>query len=614
MKIFLRLIVGFFAVIFLLVVIGFIVLPLVFPADKIKDFAAAKLSEMIRREVKIEKASFDLFSGIKLQGLSVSNRTGFSPKPFVKADAIVLRYAFWPLFSRQIIIKEISLVKPEILVEKSSRGDFNFSDLTTQQPNHPTTKPPINQKRSDKPPFDLFINAFSIKDGRLSYIDKGAGTANDVKNLNLKISGFALALVKPIDLNASAVVTYQGKDIPVSLGGQASANLVNESVKVSPFFISVAGEKLTLSANISAWKSGPNISFSASSGKFEVDPLLALFAGPAKAPSAKPRPGELTKTVNQALASLPRSLKIDGNMNISNLTFQGFKVDKIDTGLSLANKNLTVTLKEVRVYGGLLTGQLSANLSAPGVSYRVNNLKLIGFNSTPFFNDLSAAFLTSLPDYKDLKNKVYGNLDLSASLSGRGVEPQDVFANLDLNGSLSMKNGELKRIKSIAEVGKLLNSNTLQTDIKFGSLYTAFALKDRVASVKDLKLDVPEFKLFFKGGADLKRLAWVAGNRLTLKLAPSVIKDLPKEYSVFKDKSGWLELTFELTGSLQKPLPKPILDKPIEVVVGKVKAEIEAKKVELVKQVSAEVNKQVDAAKKSLEEEAKRQLKDLIKF
>ena len=56
----------------------------------------------------------------------ISLRLIFTDKPFISADAIELRYAFWPIFQRQLIIKEIRLVKPEILVEKSKYGSFNY--------------------------------------------------------------------------------------------------------------------------------------------------------------------------------------------------------------------------------------------------------------------------------------------------------------------------------------------------------------------------------------------------------------------------------------------------------------------------------------------------------
>ncbi|MDD5382291.1 MAG: AsmA family protein [Candidatus Margulisbacteria bacterium] len=601
----------------IILILGIIALPFVFPLEKIKDFAAAKIAETIRREVKIEKVSFDIFSGIKLKGLYVGNRAGFAKKPFIAADAIELRYAFWPLFSRQIIIKEIRLVKPEILVEKNARGEFNFSDLLQSSPNPKAT----TQKPAAKPLFNLFITAFAIKDGKITYADQAARTTNEIRKLNVKVSGFELALIKPIDLKASAIVTYQGKEVPIALSGRIGVNLAREAITLSSLALSIAGESLNASATVSGWKRSPQIDFSVASGGINIDPLLALFAASAPTQQPKARPGELTKTINRAMASISRNLTVKGNVNLDNLSFQKFKADKIDLNLSLAGKRLQARIKEIKVYDGTLAGDLGADLNVPGLAYEVSNLRLTGFNAAPFSDAIVETFLTKMSDYKDLLKKVYGTLDISAALKGRGVEPQDIFANLSLDGSLTLKNGELKRLKTLAEIGKTIKSNTLQDNIKFGSLYTAFSLKDRVVTAKALKIAEPEFKVFFNGGADLKSLKWVAGNRLTLKLAPKLTQGLPKEFSLFKDPQGWFELTFELTGELKKPIPKPILEKPFEAAVGKLKVKIEAAKVEVEQKVKAEIATQEAAAKKALEkektrlqEEAKNKLKEMIKF
>jgi uncharacterized protein involved in outer membrane biogenesis len=595
-----------------ILVIGVIALPFVFPLEKIKEFAVAKISEAIHREVRVGKVSFDIFSGIKIKALYVGNRPGFAKKPFIAADSIELRYAFWPLFSRKVIIKEIRLVKPEILIEKNVRGEFNFSDLIAG-----SNKPKVESRAPStgtKPPFDLLVSSFSIRNGRITYADHGAGTTNDVRDFNLSIGGFELALVKPIDLRASAVVTYQGKEIPLSLSGRIGVNLPKETINVGSLSLSIAGESVNASATVSNWQKAPNINLSLSSKKINVDPLLAVFAAAPAEVEKKPRPGELTKMVNSLAASIPRNLSANTGIDIANLTFQKFKVDKIEADLGLAGKAVKAKIKEIKIYDGVLSGSLMANLNVPGIAYEVKDLRLSGFNAAPFSNAVIETFLTKLPDYKDLLNKVYGNLDVSASLVGRGVEPQDILANLNINGSLTLKNGELKRLKTLAEVGKTLKSTTLQEDIKFGALYTAFNFSNQVVTAKALKIEETDFKLYFNGGADLKSLNWVPGNRLNLKLAPHLTRDLPKEFVIFKDDKGWLTLTFEITGSLKKPFPKPILEKPLEVATEKIKAKIEAKKVEIVEKAKADLATKEEEAKKALEEEAKKKLKDLIKF
>jgi uncharacterized protein involved in outer membrane biogenesis len=515
------------------------------------------------------------------------------------------------------LIKEIALVKPTVLIEKNARGEFNFSDLAaTKKPAAPAAKKP-----AAKPPFDLLVASFSIKDGKVTYIDQWAKSINEVKKLDFYLSGFEAAFSQPMSTRLSALLTYQGKEIPLSLSGKVAVNLAEEAVEIPSLALNLAGESASASASIKLHRTAPEINFAVSSEKLSIDPLLALFAGAAEVKKPKPQPGELTKTVNRAMASLPKNLSVNGKLNIKNLSLMNFKVDKIDLSLGLRQKIVNATINEIAIYNGAFSGTARVDLNASGLAYSIQNLKLQNFNASPFTNAVVETFLTGLPDYKDLTNKVYGTLDLSVDLRGSGVETNSILANLEGKGSFRLVNGELKRVKTLAEIGKTIKSNSLQQDLKFGQLSSRFSIKNKVVQVADFNFDNPEFKLLFNGGIDIGRLTWVPGNRLTTKLSPAIGQNLPQEFSLFKDQNGWWELTFEITGSLKKPIPKPILEKPLEKAVGKIKVEIEAKKIEIEQKAQqaltskeAEAQKALEAEKARLQEEAKKKLQEMIKF
>lgn len=604
-----------FGAIFLFLVISVFALPFFLPLDKIKDFAAAKISETIHRDVKIDSVAFDIFSGIRLKGLSVGNRPGFAKEPFISAESIDLRYAFWPLFSRQIIVKELRLVKPMILIEKGRDGEFNFSDLTASKP----SKEPAKPSQTGKPPFELYVSSFSIDRGKISYVDHAAGTKNEIKDLKVKLAGFELALVKPIDLNASAVVTYNGKEIPLGLGAKVGVNLVKESINISGLSLTIAGESLDGAAALSAWKVDPNLDFTLSSKGIEVDPLLLLFAGSAPAPKKKALPGELTKTINLAAKSLPANVSVKGEIAINNLVFQGFKVDKINAGIRLRNKVAALDLREIRIYSGALSGKAKVNLNVPGLQYSVADLKLTGFNSTAFINALAAGPLASLPDSKDLINKVYGELDLGANLSGSGVEMPALLNNLNAQGSFSLKKGALKRLKTIDAIAEKIGTAALKQDLSLQSLTADFTFGKMVVGIKNFNLADNDLNIKFNGDINLAAQKFGEGNRLALRASPASTKGLSREYNLLRDKDGWLEATFELRGDLKKPFPMPILAKPLETAIGKLKVTVDAKKVEVenkakeeAAKAEAEAKAKADEEKKRLEDEAKNKLKSLF--
>jgi uncharacterized protein involved in outer membrane biogenesis len=605
-------------ILLIVLIVGVFALPFIIPLEKIKDFATARISEAINRKVKIEKVSFNIFSGIKLEKLSISNRPGFADKPFVSADAIALRYAFWPLFKKQIIIQEIRLVKPEILIEKSKYGVFNFSDMTQRKSPAPSPQPPVPKKPKAQS-FSMIIDTFSIRDGKITYVDYGTQTSTGLKDADLTVSGITLAMLKPIGLKFSATANYKGKDVPLSLSGKIETDLKKGVYKIPSLNLGIADEKADISADVSRLKTGPDVNFSISSKKLGVDPLLAVLSAGASVPKekVKPKPGELTKTINQLTASIPAKLKVNGKIKINNFTFQEFRVDKVDLALSLANKKASADIKEIAIYDGTLSGKADVDLKTSGLAYS-SNLRLSGFNAAPFSNAVVETFLTKFPDYKDLADKVYGRLDASVDLRGKGVEVPDILANTVASGSFSLKNGELKRLKTLDAIADKIKTPGLKQDMKISELSGEFSMKKQVVDVKKLDLKDHDINAAFKGGIDLARLKFVAGNRLTLRASPASTKGLSKEYNLLRDEKGWLELTVELTGDLKKPIPVPVLEKPLEKAVGKLKVKIEAKKVEIeeaAKKKAEEEKKRIEEeTKKKIEEEAKKQLNDLIKF
>jgi len=580
-----------------LLIIASLLLYFFLPLNAIKDFATAKLSEQLHREVKIKSVSFNLFSGIKLKGLTVSNRKGYDERPFVSADAIELRYAFWPLFKGQVIIPEVNFVKPEILIEKSRRGELNFFDMLA--PSGKTEAPKTKTETKKSAPINLIIDTFTLSRGKITYVDYAAGSENQLKNINFKISGITLSMLKPIVVRASAVGTYQGKDIPISLSGGIQVDPVKEIVKLADFSFSLAGETLNLAATA---KSGPEIEASLSTSKLSLDPFLIIFAGaPSKAPKEKAVTGALTQTLKQAASAIPQTLTLKGSVDFKNITLSHLKISALKLNLGLLKRVASIDIPEIAGYNGKLSAKGVINL--PALSYNFGKLEIRGFTATPFINDAIDSFL---PNLLDLKNKVEGKLDVALSVKGSGVEMPEVFNNLEASGIILLADGKLGKLKSLSSIGEKYNLSILKQDMLVKGLRIEASLARKKLEVKKLTLQDTDLQVAFNGGLDFNKMEYVKGNVLNLKFSPDATRDLPRELSVFRDEKGFASMDFELQGSLSKPFPSPILTKPLEAVQGKIKAKIEAKKIEIETKAQQELKKS--------EEEAKKKVKEILKF
>lgn len=563
------------------------------PLNAIKDFAAQQLSVQLHREVKVKSVSFNIFTGIKLTGLTIANRKGFDKVPFISADAIELRYAFWPLFAGKVIIPEINLIKPQILIEKSRRGEFNFSDmLVATEPRK--TKDETGRVAEKRSQIDLIINTFSITKGKLTYYDYATASRSELREVNLKVSGITLALLRPIDLKFAAVGSYQEKEVPLAFSANLLIDPAGDFVKLPYFVLSIAGQSLHGSVNLTNLKRSPALESSLYGEKLALDSFLAFFAGgaPAKEEKKKPVHGALTQSLKAAFSSLPANVSGSLNLDLSNITLSRLKIDILKTSISLKSRQLGLDIKNLSAYKGKL--QVKGIINLPALSYNLGQIEVKGFNASPFVNDVIDSFL---PDMLEAKNKVEGKLDVYLAVKGAGVEMPEVFANLISSGTLLLTDGRLKKLKSLEGIGEKYGVNLLKHDLLVHGLRVEFSLANRLLDVKRLNLQDTDLQVAFSGGLDFKKMEYQPGNRLNLKFSPAATGTLPKELSLFKS------VDFELTGSLAKPIPSPRFEKAIEVGVGKVKAKIEAEKIEI-----------ETKAKQQLEEEAKKKVKEILKF
>lgn len=619
-----RIILAVIAVLLLSIAALAIIFSNMFPSGYVKTAIEKRLSSDLNREVKIEHLSFNIFSGIKLSGLTISNARGFSPGPFVSCESAELKYAFWPLFQGKVIIPEIAFIKPQILIEKDYSGDFNFPDIFTKSPPKPKRKvkkkatvPAQNAAATtNKGNYSLviFINNFKITDGQVIYQDYYLNKSG-LKNLDVSISNVALATVKPIDFDASADIIYQGKIIPVSISSTIAVDLKAGKIAVKDFTSTIAGDTLSASAEIENYSSAPKININASSPKINLDYYLGLFAPGAPMPkkATKSSYGVLTRSIKATFSNVPKGMVVSANFSLNNISLKNLLLDKLDCSFLLKKRTLNFKVKNFSAYKGTLYAS-NGYFDFDSLAYGVDRLELKNFNASPFLNDLIDSFYPSL---LEMKNKTEGTLSTSINLKSRGVEMPDAFDNLSASGVVVLSKGRFKSLKSLSSIGDKYNISLLKQDVYVSGLRLQAQIANKVLNVVALTLQDTDLRVTFSGKLDFNKMVYLPGNRLSLFFSPSVTQVLPKEFSLLKDNKGFISAIFELQGSLYRPFPSPTFQNVIEAVVGNLQVKIEAKKIEVVtnaKTIEAEAQKKLEEQKKLLEEQAKNKVKKILKF
>jgi type II secretion system protein N len=98
----------------------------------------ARIQQELRQRfgatLKIGRVSVTPWSGLKLSGITIAQGTTGASGNFLEAKNFGLRIAFFSLFSRRLVIKEASLVSPNVVWPQNADGKWRLPDLRPERP------------------------------------------------------------------------------------------------------------------------------------------------------------------------------------------------------------------------------------------------------------------------------------------------------------------------------------------------------------------------------------------------------------------------------------------------------------------------------------------------
>jgi len=231
---------AFVVIVAVAVLIASIVIPKKYPPEKIKQMITEQLSAKINRKIVLKDAQFNLFSGFRLTGLSVSNRAGWTDKPFLAADDISIGYRLFPLLWLQLELGEIKLEKPVILIERKGPTDYNFSDLmggasavaTTSAAATTTTTSSTTNAAVSRALALFSVAQVTIHQGQITYIDYLSKPTMEVKipGADLTIKNISLSGSKTT-FDLKAPIVYGGTTYAFNAKGSERFDWSNQTLK-----------------------------------------------------------------------------------------------------------------------------------------------------------------------------------------------------------------------------------------------------------------------------------------------------------------------------------------------------------------------------------------------
>jgi len=151
-----------------LVLVAALVLPCLFTSEQLKGYVIPPLEEATGRQVEIDAIGLRVLPtpAVRLSGFRLANAEGYGPAPAVKARALNVDVALWPLFVGTIRPTAVGLEHPVIRYEVAEDGTTNFDTLggeadTTEAEGAPLGGIPLSDVR--------------VSEAQLHYTDRSTG-------------------------------------------------------------------------------------------------------------------------------------------------------------------------------------------------------------------------------------------------------------------------------------------------------------------------------------------------------------------------------------------------------------------------------------------------------
>lgn len=523
------------AVIILVLAAAGITLKLMFPPAKLRTLLMPKIEQAVGRPIKVESFSLKVWTGlgVQLKGIELANAKDFDSQPMATIEAVTLKVNLLALLKRQLAVTSLSIDKPSILIEKSSKGAFNFDDLIKAVPADQAGK----QAPPSASPVSIAVQSFRINDGHFVFIDQQLKLQVEALGLNEQLRLDADAKLENIRTTGWIKIPEVRASLPgislsriyINIDHDISINLPASVVTINQLTMAPQGIALTLAGTVSDFDSLPELDLALKTTAIDIKQIFAALPPEIKAQAKDVEAtGKIElglKITGQIDPKDPKSLpKVDGMVGLRNI---GVKYAMLPKSISDINGDINFTEKDLDIK------RIAAKLGTAGfeMSCLVKNFE------DPY-----------------IKTAFKGNFDL-----GEVKEYVPLEEGMTLAG----------KIKADFKIdGKVNNINTINMDGRVDIEKISLATKALMKPVTDLSGTIQLTKNIINV-SDISckigrsSLSFTAQVKNFLSLAPEVPSAKPGQPAIALPQQGKAAITFALNSPLLDldemlpPLPKP---------------------------------------------------------
>jgi hypothetical protein len=114
-----------------------------------------ELSRRLGTNLQIRSMSVTPWGGLELSGITIPQTSSAGPRHFLEAKTFRLRVRFLSIFSRRLVIKEVSLIKPNVVWPQDAEGKWRLP--SSREVKSPELSRKQTVKVSSSPPESEFV-------------------------------------------------------------------------------------------------------------------------------------------------------------------------------------------------------------------------------------------------------------------------------------------------------------------------------------------------------------------------------------------------------------------------------------------------------------------------
>lgn len=198
-----RVLLAVLALAVLLPVLAVAAVAVLFDGEALKPYAVAAVRRATGRELTIAgpvRLGWSLRPTVTAEGVALANPPGLSRPAMALLQRVEARVALWPLLSRQIEVLGVTLVGPDVLLERDAAGQGNW---VFARPAAPATDAASTASAS-APSMQVRVDEVQVRDGRVGWRSGGRVVAMAVPALSARTEGAGTVRVAgKLDLNGT---------------------------------------------------------------------------------------------------------------------------------------------------------------------------------------------------------------------------------------------------------------------------------------------------------------------------------------------------------------------------------------------------------------------------